>query len=103
MRRVAVAVARDEPRLLRAVAGGDHRHVEELLEDGEEPGIRTALGHTAIHVAAARGHNNVLRVLLLVDALVELKDAQDLDGRTALWLAAANGEHVRNRTCPSAA
>lgn len=96
-----MAVARDEPRLLRAVAGGDHRHVEELLEEeGEEPTIRTAAGHTALHIAAARGHCNVLRVLLLVEALADLKDAQDLDGRTALWLAAANGEQVR-RLCAS--
>ena len=95
MRRVAVAVARDEPRVLRAVAGGDHRQVEELVEEGEDFTIRTPAGHTVLHIAAARGLGNVMRVLLLIAEVAELKDAQDEEGRTPLWLAAANGELVR--------
>ena len=81
--------------MLRAAVGGDHRLVEEYIEEGEDMTAKTALGHTALHVAAARGLGNVLRVLLLVPALVDIKDDQDAEGRTALWVAAANGELVR--------
>lgn len=94
MRRVAVAVPRNEHKVLRAVVGGDHRLVEEYIEEGVEMTVHTAMGHSVLHVAAARGLANVLRVLLVVPEVVELKDDQDDEGRTALWLAAANGELV---------
>lgn len=95
MRRVAVIVERDDDKVLRAVAGGDHRHVEELIEEGADFNVQTPNGHTVLHVAAARGRANVLRVLLVVPAIVDIKDTQDDEGRTALWIAAANGELVR--------
>lgn len=95
MRRVAITVPREEHKLLRAVAGGDHRLVEEYLEEEEDFTVTTSTGHTALHIASARGLANVLRVLLVVPEIVEHKDDTDNEGRTALCLAAANGEVVR--------
>lgn len=45
-------------------------------------------GHTALMIAAAEGHAEVVR--LLIDAGADI-DAVDAEGSTALWLARSNG------------
>jgi ankyrin repeat protein len=56
----------------------------------EEPDINATTddGRTALHEAAANGHDGVVRLLLESNADIEMKDAE---GLTALYDAESNG------------
>jgi ankyrin repeat protein len=59
-----------------------------LLEKGADVNAKTHDGHTALQLAAAKGHETVARLLLEKGADV---NAETHDGDTALRLAARKG------------
>ena len=87
VRRVEAADAAGRA-LLAAARVGDADEVYALLEDGAPPDARERVdgGATALHVAAAAGHVDVLDVL--VGWVPVDRDARDTAGRTALDVCA---------------
>ena len=71
--------------LMRAAENGDAKLVNELLLYGACPSRPLASGQTALQIAAAEGHEEVVRILMKV--------AEDPDAQAALLLAVVNG-HV---------
>jgi hypothetical protein len=61
-----------------------------LIEHGATPGLTDSTGNTALHYAAAQGHERIGRLLLTKGCPLNLQNA---DGDTATHIAARNG-HV---------
>ncbi|EAW08625.1 ankyrin repeat protein [Aspergillus clavatus NRRL 1] len=74
--------------LLVAAHCGHESVVDLLIQKRARLDVVDAGGSTALHLAASRGHCNVLR-LLLEHSMTEVCDAH---GRTALWVAAHRGQ-----------
>lgn len=77
---------------------GDLLSMRALLRHGADIGARGDRGRTALHVAALikRDAAAAEAVALLLDAGgADLADAEDADGRTALWQAAWRGDRPR--------
>lgn len=72
--------------LRNAARSGNARAMKELLSSGVDPNSVDARGSTALHSAAALGHNDVVEVLLGADGIVV--DKHDGDKTTALYRAA---------------
>ncbi|XP_077989188.1 ankyrin repeat and SOCS box protein 7-like [Glandiceps talaboti] len=72
-----------------AVARGDVRCVRQCLNNGSTPNEADLNGWTLLHLAASRGREKVLRVLLENGGRTELQDS--IGGFTALHYAAMHG------------
>jgi len=77
-----------EENLQGAVVGGDVGKVRKFLEEGAEVDSVDKYGFTALHLAADRGHKEIVQILLEKGANVGVKDP---DGETAISLAKAAG------------
>lgn len=82
---------RKEPGLVESAAKGKLSVVESLLKRGIDPDVRDLGGSetTALFVAAANGHDNVVKALL--EAGANANAAADKSDITALMLAALRG------------
>lgn len=65
---------------------GNANFLDELLKAGLDPDVGDSEGRTPLHIAASRGHEQCVVVLLKHACSIHLKD---FNGNTALWNAAA--------------
>jgi hypothetical protein len=68
--------------LVKSVKKNDARVVQELLKKGSDPNTRDCIGAPVLIVAAHRGYDAIVRLLIAHKADVNVKDS---DGRTALF------------------
>ncbi|KAG8497915.1 hypothetical protein CXB51_006841 [Gossypium anomalum] len=85
----------DEPKnitinLLNAADIGNAAFLDELLKARLDPDIGDSKGRTPLHIAATKGHEDCLLVLLKHACNVHL---QDMNGNTALWNAISSKNH----------
>ncbi|EFJ45447.1 hypothetical protein VOLCADRAFT_63721 [Volvox carteri f. nagariensis] len=74
---------------------GDLEDVDSALAQGVQPDSKDAMGRTALHMACANGHCEVIGRLLHAGALT---DIQNNEGNTPLHWACLNGhKEVRPR------
>uniref|UniRef100_A0A0E0DRQ8 Potassium channel n=1 Tax=Oryza meridionalis TaxID=40149 RepID=A0A0E0DRQ8_9ORYZ len=76
--------------LLTVAATGNSSFLEDLLKVGMDPDVGDSKGRTALHIAASKGYEDCVLVLLKHACNVNIKDAQ---GNTALWNAIATRHH----------
>ncbi|XP_038989420.1 potassium channel AKT2-like [Phoenix dactylifera] len=76
--------------LLTVVATGSSSLVEGLLKAGMDPDISDSRGRTPLHVAASKGFEDCVLVLLNHACNVNI---QDVDGNTPLWIAITAKHH----------
>ncbi|XP_006654434.1 potassium channel AKT2 isoform X1 [Oryza brachyantha] len=76
--------------LLTVAATGNSSFLEDLLKVGMDPDVGDSKGRTALHIAASKGYEECVLVLLKHACNVNIKDAQ---GNTALWNAIAARHH----------
>ncbi|XP_075501858.1 potassium channel AKT2/3 [Primulina tabacum] len=72
--------------LLTVSGSGNANFLDELLKAGLDPDVGDSKGRTPLHIAASRGHEQCVVVLLKHACSFHLKD---FNGNTALWNAAA--------------
>ena len=89
-RQVVSRLYPDFPPICIATVWGDPLEVKALIEEGEDVDATTPDGATALHAAAERGFDEIMKILADAGGQVGRTFA---DGRTALELAAQNG-HV---------
>lgn len=70
--------------LLTVTATGNSSFLEELLRSGMDPNIGDSKGRTPLHIAAAKGFEDCVLILLKHGCNVHI---QDFDGNTPLWLS----------------
>ncbi|KAI5661553.1 hypothetical protein M9H77_20876 [Catharanthus roseus] len=75
--------------LLTVASTGNAAFLDELLRAGLDPNVGDSKGRTPLHIAASKGHEECVMVLLKHGCNLHL---QDLDGNTAIWDAIA-GKH----------
>ncbi|MBA0855717.1 hypothetical protein Goshw_017942 [Gossypium schwendimanii] len=85
----------DEPKnitinLLNAADIGNAAFLDELLKARLDPDIGDSKGRTPLHIAATKGHEDCVLVLLKHACNVHL---QDMNGNTALWNAISSKHH----------
>ncbi|KAF0926954.1 hypothetical protein E2562_028540 [Oryza meyeriana var. granulata] len=76
--------------LLTVTATGNSSFLEDLLKVGMDPDVGDSKGRTALHIAASKGYEDCVLVLLKHACNVNIRDAQ---GNTALWNAIAARHH----------
>ncbi|XP_076887686.1 potassium channel AKT2/3-like [Bidens hawaiensis] len=76
--------------LLTVAGTGNAAFLDELLKARLDPDICDSKGRTPLHIAASKGHEECVMVLLKHACNIHLKDA---DGNTALWDAIASNHH----------
>ncbi|KAL2477546.1 Potassium channel AKT2/3 [Forsythia ovata] len=76
--------------LLTVASTGNAAFLSELLKAGLDPDIGDTKGRTPLHIAASKGHEECVVVLLKHACNVHLKD---MNGNTALWDAIATKHH----------
>ncbi|MHC4201279.1 MAG: ankyrin repeat domain-containing protein [Planctomycetota bacterium] len=79
------------PSLLDAAYFGRTEEAERLLEEGADVGARTEGGDTPLHVAADKGHADIVRALLAHGAEISARDSQ---GDTPLHAGANRGHRA---------
>ncbi|CAN4108107.1 unnamed protein product [Withania somnifera] len=72
--------------LLTVASTGNATFLEELLKGNLDPDIGDAQGRTPLHIAASKGHEECVMVLLRHGCNIHLRD---VNGNTALWEAIA--------------
>ncbi|WVZ98657.1 hypothetical protein U9M48_044065 [Paspalum notatum var. saurae] len=80
----------DANNVLTVAAMGNSGLLEDLLRAGKDADIGDAKGRTALHIAASKGYEDCVLVLLKHACNANIKDAQ---GSTAMWHAVAAGHH----------
>nr|CAB3461391.1 unnamed protein product [Digitaria exilis] len=80
----------EDSNVLTVAAMGNSGLLEDLLRAGKDADVGDAKGRTALHIAASKGYEDCVLVLLKHACNVNIRDAQ---GNTALWHAAASGHH----------
>ncbi|GMY05161.1 potassium channel AKT2/3 isoform X1 [Fagus crenata] len=73
--------------LLTVASTGNAAFLDELLKAKLDPDIGDSKGRTPLHIAASKGHEECVLVLLKHSCNVHLRD---IDGNTALWDAIAS-------------
>ncbi|KAG8085663.1 hypothetical protein GUJ93_ZPchr0010g8967 [Zizania palustris] len=76
--------------LMTVAATGNSRFLEDVLKAGMDPDVGDSRGRTALHLAASKGYEDCVLVLLRHACNVNIKDEQ---GNTALWQAIAARHH----------
>lgn len=76
--------------LLTVTATGNSYFLEKLLRTGMDPDIGDSNGRTPLHIAAGRGFEDCVLVLIKHGCNVNIRD---LDGNTPLWLAITTKHH----------
>ncbi|KAK1417662.1 hypothetical protein QVD17_26794 [Tagetes erecta] len=76
--------------LLTVSGTGNAAFLDELLKARLDPDISDSKGRTPLHIAASKGHEECVMVLLKHACNIHLKD---VDGNTALWDAIASNHH----------
>ncbi|XP_057807439.1 potassium channel AKT2/3 [Salvia miltiorrhiza] len=76
--------------LLSVAATGNAAFLNELLKAGLDPDVGDSKGRTPLHIAASKGHEDCVVVLLKHACSLHLRD---FDGNTALWEAIAAKQH----------
>ncbi|XP_009614130.1 potassium channel AKT2/3 [Nicotiana tomentosiformis] len=76
--------------LLTVASTGNATFLEELLKARLDPDIGDAQGRTPLHIAASKGHEECVMVLLRHGCNIHLRD---VNGNTALWEAIAEKQH----------
>ncbi|XP_006349369.1 potassium channel AKT2/3 [Solanum tuberosum] len=76
--------------LLTVASTGNATFLEELLKAKLDPDIGDAQGRTPLHIAASKGHEECVMVLLRHGCNINLRD---VNGHTALWEAIAAKHH----------
>lgn len=72
--------------LLTVASTGNAAFLDELLKAGLDPDVGDSKGRTPLHIAATKGHEECVVVLLKHACNIYL---QDIDGNTAIWEAIA--------------
>lgn len=80
---LATDMAQSAVELLQACIDGDLAYAKRLLETGFDPNARDYRGRTGLHLAAARGNDEICRLLHKFGADLLATDAQ---GNTALHM-----------------
>ncbi|GJN14480.1 hypothetical protein PR202_gb01315 [Eleusine coracana subsp. coracana] len=80
----------NDSNLLTVAAMGNSGFLEDLLRAGMDPDVGDAKGRTALHIAASKGYEDCVLMLLKHACNVNIRDAQ---GNTALWNAIAARHH----------
>lgn len=80
----------DDANVLTVAAMGNSGLLEDLLRAGKDADVGDAKGRTALHIAASKGYEDCVLVLLKHACNVNIRDAQ---GNTAMWNAIAAGHH----------
>ncbi|CAN6332977.1 unnamed protein product [Urochloa humidicola] len=80
----------DANNVLTVTAMGNSGLLEDLLRAGKDADVGDAKGRTALHIAASKGYEDCVLVLLKHACNVNIKDTE---GNTALWHAVAGGHH----------
>nr|XP_043623583.1 potassium channel AKT2/3 [Erigeron canadensis] len=76
--------------LLTVAGTGNAAFLDELLKARLDPDISDSKGRTPLHIAASKGHEECVLVLLKHACNIHLRD---VDGNTALWDAIASNYH----------
>ncbi|KAM3291074.1 potassium channel AKT2/3 [Capsicum chacoense] len=76
--------------LITVASTGNATFLEELLKAKSDPDIGDAQGRTPLHIAASKGHEECVMVLLRHGCNIHLRD---VNGHTALWEAIASKHH----------
>ncbi|KAI3803881.1 hypothetical protein L1987_32045 [Smallanthus sonchifolius] len=76
--------------LLTVAGTGNAAFLDELLKARLDPDISDAKGRTPLHIAASKGHEECVLVLLKHACNIHLRD---VDGNTALWDAITSNHH----------
>ncbi|XP_047095077.1 potassium channel AKT2-like isoform X2 [Lolium rigidum] len=76
--------------LLTVAATGNSSFLEDLLRVGMDPDIGDSKGRTPLHIAASKGYEECVLVLLRHGCNLNIKDSQ---GNTAMWQAIAARHH----------
>ncbi|WOL11938.1 potassium channel AKT2 [Canna indica] len=76
--------------LLTVAATGNSCFLEKLLKAGMDPDIGDSRGRTPLHIAASKGYEDCVLVLLNHACNIHI---QDMDGNTPLWDAIAAKHH----------
>ncbi|KAJ0883893.1 putative potassium channel, voltage-dependent, EAG/ELK/ERG, rmlC-like jelly roll [Helianthus annuus] len=76
--------------LLTVAGTGNAAFLDELLKARLDPDISDSKGRTPLHIAASKGHEECVLVLLKHACNIHLRD---VDGNTALWDAIASNHH----------
>ncbi|PHU00861.1 Potassium channel AKT2/3 [Capsicum chinense] len=76
--------------LLTVASTGNAAFLDELLKARLDPDIGDSKGRTPLHIAASKGHEECVMVLLRHGCNIHL---QDVNGNTALWEAIAANHH----------
>nr|XP_016440447.1 PREDICTED: potassium channel AKT2/3-like [Nicotiana tabacum] len=76
--------------LLTVASTGNAAFLDELLKARLDPDIGDSKGRTPLHIAASKGHEECVMVLLRHGCNIHL---QDVNGNTALWEAIAAKHH----------
>ncbi|KAG0637841.1 ankyrin repeat-containing domain protein, partial [Tuber brumale] len=78
--------------LMIAILSGNEPAVRLLLMDPRmDAGVTTQTGDTALHLAASKGHTNIVKLILQYGGSNIDHNARAFRGRTPLYLAAAKG------------
>uniref|UniRef100_A0A5B6YZR5 Potassium channel n=1 Tax=Davidia involucrata TaxID=16924 RepID=A0A5B6YZR5_DAVIN len=76
--------------LLTVASIGNAAFLDELLKAGLDPDIGDSKGRTPLHIAASKGHEDCVLVLLKHACNIHLRD---IDGNTAIWDAISAKHH----------
>ncbi|MQM14323.1 hypothetical protein Taro_047252 [Colocasia esculenta] len=76
--------------LLTVAATGNSCFLEELLKAGMDPDVGDSRGRTPLHIAASKGFEDCVLVLLKHACNIHIQDAE---GNTPLWLAIKGKHH----------